>query len=114
MLVVGTTNMAWVIVLVSGVLEVVFSVTLKLSDSFTRPWPTVVSISSAILSVWLMSLTLKVLPIGTAYAVWAGMGAAGTAMVGMVFFHEPASWARLVCISLVVLGIVGLQLQGAD
>lgn len=114
MLNVSTVNTAWVVVLASGVLEVVFSVTLKMSDGFSKLWPTLVSVSSAVLSVWLMSLTLKVLPIGTAYAVWAGIGAAGTAAVGIVLFHEPASWARLVCMGLVVVGIVCLQLQGLD
>ncbi|WP_310733923.1 multidrug efflux SMR transporter [Methylibium sp. Pch-M] len=84
---------------------------MKLSDSFTRLVPSVVSITAAILSVWLMSLTLRVLPVGTAYAVWAGIGAAGTAAVGIFFFQEPANLARIVCIGLVVAGIVGLQLQ---
>lgn len=111
MLAITNTTSAWLIILASGVLEIIFSVSMKLSDSFTKPAPSVLSIASAILSVWLMSLTLKVIPVGTAYAVWAGIGAAGTAFAGMVFFHEPANLARIACIGLVVAGIVGLQLQ---
>jgi quaternary ammonium compound-resistance protein SugE len=99
------------IIMASGLLEVVFSVGMKLSDSYTRLVPSVLSIAAAILSVWLMSLTLKVIPVGAACVVWAGIGAAGTAIVGMPFFQEPASLARIGCIGLVVVGIVGLQLQ---
>jgi len=112
MVTIANTTTAWLIILASGLLEVVFSVSMKLSDSYTRMVPSVLSIAAAILSVWLMSLTLKVIPVGTAYAVWAGIGAAGTAIVGMLFFQEPASLARIGCISVVVAGIVGLQLQG--
>lgn len=111
MFAVTNTTAAWLIILASGVLEIVFSVTMKLSDSFTRLVPSVLAVVSAALSVWLMSLTLKVLPVGTAYAVWAGIGAAGTAVAGMAFFQEPANLARIACIGLVVAGIVGLQLQ---
>lgn len=100
---------AWSLVLVSGVLEVVFSVTMKWSDGYTRPAMSVMSVGAAVLSVWLMSLTLRLLPLGTAYAVWAGIGAAGTAVVGVLWLGEPASLARLACIALIVAGIVGLQ-----
>ncbi|MBK6715852.1 MAG: multidrug efflux SMR transporter [Burkholderiales bacterium] len=100
---------AWFVVLVSGLLEVIFSVGMKLSEGYSRPLPSLISVAAAILSVWLMSLTLKVIPLGTAYAIWAGIGAAGTALAGMLYFQEPASPARLACIALVVAGIVGLQ-----
>jgi quaternary ammonium compound-resistance protein SugE len=103
---------AWIVVLLSGALEVLFSVTMKLSDGFAKPAMSMLSIASAIASVWLMSLTLKTLSLGTAYAVWAGIGAAGTALAGIVWFDEPASLGRVVCIGAVVAGIVGLQLQG--
>jgi quaternary ammonium compound-resistance protein SugE len=102
---------AWIVVLVSGVLEIVFSVSMKLSGNYTKPLPATLSVVSAVLSVWLMSFTLKVLPLGTAYAVWAGIGATGTALFGVIWFHEPASLGRLVCIGMVVAGIVGLQFQ---
>ena len=111
MLATTTATSAWLLILVSGILEIVFSVSMKLSDSYTRPLPSIISVGAAILSVWLMSLTLKVIPVGTAYAVWAGIGAAGTAVVGLLFFQEPATLARISCIGLVVAGIVGLQLQ---
>jgi quaternary ammonium compound-resistance protein SugE len=102
---------AWLVVLASGLLEIVFSVSMKLSDGYTKPLASAISVVAAILSVWLMSLTLRVIPVGTAYAVWAGIGAAGTAGVGMLFFHEPAGLVRIACVSLVVAGIVGLQLN---
>lgn len=111
MLAITNATSAWLIILASGLLEIAFSVSMKLSESFTRLIPSVVSVAAAILSVWLMSLTLRVIPVGTAYAVWAGIGAAGTAVVGMLFFQEPATLARIACIGLVVAGIVGLQLQ---
>jgi quaternary ammonium compound-resistance protein SugE len=104
------TSSAWLLILVSGALEIAFSVSMKLSDGYTRLVPSIVSVGAAILSVWLMGLTLKAIPVGTAYAVWAGIGAAGTAVVGMLFFHEPATVARIACMGLVVAGIVGLQL----
>jgi len=100
---------AWTVVLLSGLLEIVFSVAMKLSDSYTRLIPSALSIIAAIMSVWLMSFTLKILPLGTAYAVWAGIGATGTALVGLIWFHEPASLGRILCIGLVIAGIVGLQ-----
>ena len=111
MLTITTTTSAWLLILASGLLEIAFSVSMKLSDSYTRLLPSIISVGAAILSVWLMGLTLKVIPVGTAYAVWAGIGAAGTAVVGMLFFQEPATLARISCIGLVVAGIVGLQLQ---
>lgn len=114
MLVITNTTSAWLLILVSGLLEIAFSVSMKLSDSFTRLVPSIMSVSAAILSVWLMGLTLKAIPVGTAYAVWAGIGAAGTAVAGMLFFEEPATVARISCIGLVVAGIVGLQLQASS
>lgn len=114
MLSVSSFFTAWIVVMVSGALEVVFSVSMKLSDSYTKLLPSAVSVLSAVASVWLMSFTLKVLPLGTAYAGWAGVGAAGTALVGILWFNEVASLGRLVCLGAVIAGIVGLQLvEGA-
>lgn len=104
---------AWTVVLISGLLEIVFSTGMKLSEGYTRPLPAVLSLAAAVLSVWMMSQTLRVIPVGTAYAVWAGIGAAGTALVGIAVFQEPAGVARLACLGLIVAGIIGLQLQGA-
>lgn len=111
MLAITSTTSAWLLILASRLLEIAFSVSMKLSDGYTRLVPSIVSVGAAILSVWLMGLTLKVIPVGTAYAVWAGIGAAGTAVVGMLLFQEPATLARIACIGLVVAGIGGLQLQ---
>ena len=106
-------TLAWLIVLASGALEVVFAVTLKLSNGFTHPGWTSVTIAAAIASVWGVSLSLKAIPLGTAYAVWAGIGAIGTAAIGIGWFQEPISPARLACIAAIVVGIVGLQLQAS-
>jgi quaternary ammonium compound-resistance protein SugE len=108
-----SSTSAWLVVALAGALEIVFSVAMKLSEGFTRLWPSVASISTAVLSSWLLSLTLKVLPVGTAYTVWAGMGVAGTTAIGILVFHEPATAARLACIALIAAGIIGLQMQGA-
>jgi quaternary ammonium compound-resistance protein SugE len=110
---VTTPLAAWLVVLASGTLEIVFAIAMKFSDGYSKPLPSVVSIAAGVASVWLMSTTLKVLPLGTAYAVWAGIGTAGTALVGIVAFGEPATAARLACMAAIVAGIVGLQLQGA-
>lgn len=114
MFVITNSAIAWLVIVVSGLLEIVFSVSMKLSDGYTKLWPSLVSVGAAIVSVWLMSRTLGVIPVGTAYAVWAGIGAAGTALVGMLMFQEPATVARVVCIALVAIGIAGLQLQSSS
>lgn len=108
---ISTPISAWLVVCLSGALEIVFSVAMQFSDAYTRLLPSLLSIAAGVLSVWLMSTTLRVLPLGTAYAVWAGIGTAGTALVGIVWFGEPASLGRLACMSAVIAGIVGLQLQ---
>lgn len=108
---INTPLSAWLVVCLSGLLEIVFSVSMQFSDAYTRLLPSLLSIAAALLSVWLMSTTLRVLPLGTAYAVWAGIGAAGTALVGIVWLGEPASFGRLACIGAVIAGIVGLQMQ---
>jgi quaternary ammonium compound-resistance protein SugE len=110
---VTTPHAAWALVVLSGSLEVIFAISMKYSDGYSRPVLTMVSIGSALLSVWLMSATLRVLPLGTAHAVWSGIGVAGTALVGVVWLHEPGTLARLACVGAVVAGIIGLQLQDA-
>lgn len=102
--------MAWVYLMVAGVLEVVWAVGLKSSEGFTRLWPSVITVVATVASFWLLSLSLRQLPLGTGYAIWVGIGAVGTALVGMWLFKEPASVARLVCIGLIVAGIAGLKL----
>ena len=105
-----TPRLAWALILVSGTLEIAFAAAIHASQGFTRPVPAGLAIVSGGLSVYLMSLTLTSIPIGTAYAVWAGVGAVGTAAMGIWWLGEVASPMRLLCIGLVVSGIVGLQL----
>ena len=101
--------MPWVILVLAGVLETVWAVGLKFTDGFTRPVPTVVTLTALIASVWLLALAVRTLPLGTAYAVWTGIGAVGTVIVGIVRFGESASLFRLACIGLIVVGLVGLK-----
>lgn len=102
--------MAWVILFFAGLAEVGWAVGLKYTEGFSRLWPTLGTIASMIVSLWLLGLALKDLPLGTAYAVWTGIGTIGTAILGIVLFGESAAVLRLVCIGLIVAGIVGLKL----
>jgi len=105
-----STKTAWTLIFISGLLEVVFALSVHASSSFTRWLPASLAIGAGGLSVYLMSLSLTAIPIGTAYAVWGGIGAVGTAAIGLIFLGEPAAPMRLLCIALVIVGIVGLQL----
>jgi quaternary ammonium compound-resistance protein SugE len=105
--------MAWILLLVAGLLEVAWAIGLKYTEGYTRPWPTVATISAMVASVVLLGLAMKTLPVGTAYAIWVGVGAVGTAVLGMVLFGEPANTGRLVSLGLIVAGIVGLKLTTA-
>lgn len=102
--------MAWGILLLAGLLEVGWAVGLKYTEGFTRLWPTVGTAAALAASMLLLSVALRTLPLGTAYAVWTGIGIVGTATLGIVLFHEPASALRLACIAMIVAGIVGLRL----
>lgn len=103
--------MAWVFLLLAGVLEVVWAFLMKASDGFTRPWPTVGTIGFMIVSFGLLSLAMKTLPLGTAYAIWTGIGAVGAFAVGVVVLGEPLSLMRIGGVSLVVAGLVVLKLS---
>jgi quaternary ammonium compound-resistance protein SugE len=105
--------MAWLYLAVAGLLEIGWAVGLKYTEGFTRPWPTAATVVSMIASLGLLGLATRDLPIGTAYAVWTGIGAAGTALLGLWLFAEPATPARLACIGLIVAGVVGLKLAEA-
>ncbi|MFP2905092.1 DMT family transporter [Pyxidicoccus sp. 3LFB2] len=105
--------MAWVLLVIAGVLETGFAVALKLSDGFSRLWPSVAFIACAAASFGLLNTALKSLPVGTAYAVWTGIGAAGTAVVGMLFLGDAFTWTRVASIALIIMGVVGLNLSGA-
>ena len=102
--------MTWVILFVAGLFEIAWAVGLKYTDGFTRLWPTVGTIVALVASMSLLGLALRTLPLGTAYAVWTGIGSVGTAVLGIVLFREPATALRLVCIGLIVAGIAGLKL----
>jgi quaternary ammonium compound-resistance protein SugE len=102
--------LAWLILFVAGLLEVGWAIGLKYTDGFSRPVPSLLTLACMVLSVVLLGLAMKTLPVGTAYAVWTGIGALGTAILGIVLFAEPATAARLACLGLIVSGIVGLKL----
>jgi quaternary ammonium compound-resistance protein SugE len=106
--------MAWFVLFLAGLFEVGWAVGLKYTEGFTRLWPTVGTAVALIASMTLLGLALRDLPLGTAYAVWTGIGTIGTAVLGMLLFREPATVARLLCMSLIVIGIVGLKVVTPD
>lgn len=101
--------MAWSMLFVAGLLEIGWAIGLKYTDGFTRLMPSVLTIVSMIASVLLLGLSLKTLPVGTAYAVWTGIGTVGTAILGIWLLGDPATTIRIVCIGLIVAGIIGLK-----
>ena len=102
--------MAWVILVIAGLFEVGWAIGLKYTEGFTRLWPTVGTVLAMILSLWLLGIAMKALPVGTAYSVWVGVGAVGTVVLGIVLLNEPANAARLISVALIVAGIIGLKL----
>jgi quaternary ammonium compound-resistance protein SugE len=109
-----TPNWAWALLLIAGLLEVVWAISMKASHGFTRHHFTAITFVAAALSFWLLGLALRQLPVGTAYAVWTGVGAVGAAILGIVLFGESLSVARVGCIALIVFGILGLKFLGGD
>jgi quaternary ammonium compound-resistance protein SugE len=103
-------QVAWVCLVIAGLLEIVWSLAMKASQGFTRTGMTALTVVAMGLSVWLLSLGVRSLPVGTAYAVWTGIGAAGAAIFGIAVFGEPAGAGRLACIALIIAGVVGLKL----
>lgn len=101
--------MAWILLIVAGLFEIAWAIGLKYTDGFTRPLPTAGTIAAMVISVWLLGIAMKTLPVGTAYSVWVGIGAAGTVILGIILFKEPANALRLASIGLVIAGIVGLK-----
>jgi quaternary ammonium compound-resistance protein SugE len=102
--------MSWTYLLIAGLLEIVWAVGLKYTEGFTRLAPSVVTVAAMAASMVFLGLALRTIPIGTGYAVWTGIGAVGTALLGIVLFAEPATATRLACIGLIVVGIAGLKL----
>jgi quaternary ammonium compound-resistance protein SugE len=101
--------MAWIHLFIAGLFEIAWAVGLKYTEGFTRLWPSAGTVAAMAVSFWLLAEALKTIPIGTAYAVWTGIGAVGTALVGIVFFGEPRHALRLLCILIIVAGIAGLR-----
>lgn len=99
----------WLILFVAGLFEVAWATGLKYSDGLTRPWPTIATIAAMAVSMGLLGFSVRTLPLGTAYAVWTGIGAAGTLILGIVLFGESAAPARIACAMLIICGIVGLK-----
>ena len=105
--------MAWVILVLAGLFEVGWAIGLKYTEGFTRLWPTVWTALSMIVSLWLLGIAVKTLPVGTAYSVWVGVGAVGTVILGIFLFGEPANVGRIVSVALIIVGIIGLKLAAA-
>jgi quaternary ammonium compound-resistance protein SugE len=102
--------MAWIYLLIAGLFEIGWAIGLKYTDGFTRLWPSLWTAASMVLSVWLLAVALRSLPVGSGYAVWTGIGAIGTAFLGIYLFDEPVTVPRLASIGLIVAGIAGLKL----
>ncbi len=102
--------MAWIWLIVAGALEIGWAIGLKYTQGFSKLWPSVTTVMLMLASFWCLAQAVKVLPLGTSYAVWTGIGVVGTAIAGIVLFKEPATAARLVCMVLIVGGIFGLKL----
>ena len=104
--------MAWIYLVVAGLFEVVWAIGLKYTEGWTRLWPSVGTLAAMAISVGLLGVAMRDLPVGTAYAVWTGIGAVGTVLLGMALFGDPVNAARLLCVGLIVAGILGLKLSG--
>jgi len=102
--------MAWIYLVIAGLFETGWAVGMKYSEGFTRPLPTVLTIAAMAVSLFLLGIALRSLPLGTGYAIWTGIGTVGTVVYGILFFAEPATAARLACVGLILAGIVGLKL----
>ena len=103
--------MAWAILVLAGLFEVGWAIGLKYTEGFTRLGPSIWTVLAMIVSLWLLGIAMKTLPVGTAYGIWVGIGAVGTVILGIVLLKEPASIPRLVSVALIVAGIVGLKLS---
>lgn len=106
----ASITQAWLLLVVAGLFETVWAVGMKYTDGFTRLWPSAIVAVAMVVSVVLLAIAMRTLPVGTAYAVWVGIGAAGAVLLGIVLFGEPASVARLACVGLILAGVIGLKL----
>ena len=105
--------MAWLVLAVAGLFEVGWAIGLKYTDGFSKLWPSLATAAAMVVSVVLLGWAMRSLPVGTAYAVWTGIGAVGTVVLGIVLFGEPATLGRLACVTLIVAGIIGLKVTHA-
>lgn len=101
--------MAWIILVIAGLFETGWAIGLKYTEGFTRLWPTVWTVLAMIISLWLLGIVMNSLPVGTAYAVWVGVGSVGTVVLGIVLLGEPVNAARLISVALIIAGIIGLK-----
>ncbi|MGH7384815.1 MAG: quaternary ammonium compound efflux SMR transporter SugE [Candidatus Rokuibacteriota bacterium] len=106
--------MAWIYLLIAGLLEIGWAIGLKYTEGWTRLWPSVLTIVTMVVSLYCLAQAVRVIPVGTGYAMWTGIGAVGTAILGIILFSESAAPARLACIGLIVVGIIGLKLTSAQ
>lgn len=106
--------MAWIYLVIAGMFETAWAIGLKYTEGFSRLWPSVFTVAAMIVSFKLLAMALRTIPVGTGYAVWTGIGAVGTAVLGMVLFGESREPMRLACIGLIVAGIVGLKFASGD
>ena len=102
--------MSWINLIIAGILEIAWAISLKYTEGFSKLWPSLATVAGMIASFYFLAQALKVIPVGTGYAVWTGIGAAGTAILGIILFAESAAPARLACVGLIVAGIIGLKL----
>lgn len=102
--------MNWVLLVIAGLFEIGWAVGLKYTEGFTRLWPTVATVAAMVVSIALLGIAMRELPVGTAYAVWTGIGAVGTVILGMVLFGDSASWPRMLSVALILTGIIGLKI----
>lgn len=106
--------MTWLVLVIAGLFETAWAIGLKYTDGFSRFWPSFWTILAMVISVWLLGLSVKTLPVGTAYAIWVGIGAVGTVILGICLFNEPVSPLRIISLLLIVAGIIGLKLASAS
>ncbi len=105
--------MTWLVLVIAGLFETAWAIGLKYTEGFSRFWPSFWTIVAMVISVWLLGLCVKALPVGTAYAVWVGIGAVGTVILGILLFNEPVSPLRIVSLILIIAGIIGLKLASS-
>lgn len=104
--------MTWFVLFIAGLFEIAWAIGLKYTDGFTRLWPTVATVAAMVVSLGLLGIAMRTIPVGTAYAVWTGIGTIGTVILGIFLFGESATFLRLVCVALILAGILGLKLIG--